>query len=123
MLCQPPPYFTSLARRVWGGIKLRIGIGLQILKCSDNHCKYRLRLSLRGRFDRGNLIEKIQDCGACSESAKGGEESRSGLLRLRLATSLAMTILIAGFGKLFTILWFGRSQWYVLLKGLELFTH
>ena len=41
-------------------------------------------------------LQKRRDCGACSERS---EESRSGLLRLRLATSLAMTILIAGFGK------------------------
>ena len=45
-------------------------------------------MSLRGRFDRGNLIARRQDCGACSERS---EESRSSLLRLRLATSLAMT--------------------------------
>ena len=44
-------------------------------------------------------LQKRRDCGACSERS---EESRSGLLRLRLATSLAMTILIAGFGLLFT---------------------
>ena len=98
MLCQPPLYFPSIVRRGWGGIKLKIGICLQILKCSDNHCKYRLRLSLRGRFARGNLFRKGQDC----------------------FVSLAMTILIAGFGKLFTILWFGRSQWCVLLKQPEL---
>jgi hypothetical protein len=41
---------------------------------------------------------KRQDCGACSERS---EESRSGLLRLRLATSLAMTTFIAGFGYMF----------------------
>ena len=39
-------------------------------------------------------LQKRRDCGACSEYS---EESRSSLLRLRLATSLAMTILIAGF--------------------------
>ena len=43
-------------------------------------------------------LQKRRDCGACSESAEGGEESRYSLLRLRLATSLSMTILIAGFG-------------------------
>src|SRR4030067_3339113 len=31
MLCQPPLYFPALVRRGWGGIKLRIGIGLLII--------------------------------------------------------------------------------------------
>src|SRR4030067_681974 len=68
-----------------------------IPKFSDNYCKYLLRLSLRGRFRPWQSLQKRRDCGACSEYS---EESCSGLLRLRLATSLAMTILIAGFKNL-----------------------
>ena len=68
-------------------------MSLLLPKSSDNYCKYRLRLSLRGRFRPWQSLQKRRDCGACSEQS---EESPS-LLRLRLATSLAMTILIAGF--------------------------
>src|SRR4030066_1655738 len=70
-------------------------MSLLLPKSSDNYCKYRLRLSLRGRFRPWQSLQKRRDCGACS---KYSEESCSGLLRLRLATSLAMTLLIAGFG-------------------------
>src|SRR4030066_643446 len=74
-------------------------MSLLLPKSSDNYCKYRLRLSLRGRFRPWQSLQKRRDCGAYSEYS---EKSCSGLLRLCLATSLAMTILIAGFGYLIT---------------------
>jgi nucleotide-binding universal stress UspA family protein len=43
------------------------------------------------------ISQKLKDCGACSERS---EESRSGLLRLRLTTSLTVTSFIAGFGEI-----------------------
>src|SRR3989304_1753045 len=39
-------------------IKLSYAICGGSPRSSDNHCKYRLYLSLRGRFDRGNLFRK-----------------------------------------------------------------
>jgi hypothetical protein len=46
-------------------------------------------MSLRGRFDRGNLLEK----GKIAEPVPNEVRNLApGLLRLRLATSLAMTI-------------------------------
>ena len=51
-------------------------------------------LSLRGRIDRGNLIGKGEIAELVPNEVRNLAPS---LLRLRLATSLAMTILIAGF--------------------------